>query len=99
MNTCYETWNIFNNINYSFQLAGLNQLRNIFGLGKREAEAISLDVTSKVYRKRLSQAVSGGELEMADSKAAFLQNLCDELHFDPTKASELHEGKTWNVYS
>ncbi|XP_057442164.1 protein TIC110, chloroplastic [Lotus japonicus] len=73
------------------KLAGLNQLRNIFGLGKREAEAISLDVTSKVYRKRLSQAVSGGELEMADSKAAFLQNLCDELHFDPTKASELHE--------
>ncbi|MCH93823.1 protein TIC110 chloroplastic-like [Trifolium medium] len=28
---------------------------------------------------------------MADSKAAFLQNLCDELHFDPLKASELHE--------
>ncbi|KAG4955046.1 hypothetical protein JHK87_040640 [Glycine soja] len=73
------------------KLAALNQLRNIFGLGKREAEAISLDVTSKVYRKRLAQAVADGELEMADSKAAFLQNLCDELHFDPQKASELHE--------
>ncbi|KAK7276097.1 hypothetical protein RIF29_17230 [Crotalaria pallida] len=73
------------------KLAALNQLRNIFGLGKREAGAISLDVTSKVYRKRLAQAVSGGELEMADSKAKFLQNLCDELHFDPEKASELHE--------
>ncbi|KAK7300831.1 hypothetical protein RJT34_11682 [Clitoria ternatea] len=73
------------------KLAALNHLRNIFGLGKREAEAISLDVTSKVYRKRLAQAVSDGALEMADSKAAFLQNLCDELHFDPQKASELHE--------
>ncbi|RZC26378.1 protein TIC110, chloroplastic-like [Glycine soja] len=73
------------------KLAALNQLRNIFGLGKREAEAISLDVTSKVYRKRLAQAAADGELEMADSKAAFLQNLCDELHFDPQKASELHE--------
>ncbi|KAI4305351.1 hypothetical protein L6164_028722 [Bauhinia variegata] len=73
------------------KLAALNQLRNIFGLGKREAETITLDVTSKVYRKRLAQAVSGGELEMADSKAAFLQNICDELHFDPQKASEIHE--------
>ncbi|XP_061354304.1 protein TIC110, chloroplastic-like [Gastrolobium bilobum] len=73
------------------KLAALNQLKNIFGLGKREAEAISLDVTSKVYRRRLAEAVSDGELEMADSKAAYLQNLCDELHFDPQKASELHE--------
>ncbi|KAK7843461.1 protein tic110 [Quercus suber] len=73
------------------KLAALNQLRNIFGLGKREAETITLDVTSKVYRKRLAQAVTGGDLEMADSKAAFLQNLCDDLHFDPQKASEIHE--------
>ncbi|XP_004490697.1 protein TIC110, chloroplastic [Cicer arietinum] len=73
------------------KLAALNQLKNIFGLGKREAEAILLDVTSKAYRKRLGQVVSNGELEIADSKAAFLQNLCDELHFDPQKASELHE--------
>lgn len=64
-------------------------------MGKREAETITLDVTSKVYRKRLAQAVTGGDLEMADSKAAFLQNLCDDLHFDPQKASEIHEG---NIY-
>lgn len=64
-------------------------------MGKREAETITLDVTSKVYRKRLAQAVTGGDLEMADSKAAFLQNLCDGLHFDPQKASEIHEG---NIY-
>ncbi|XP_059659856.1 protein TIC110, chloroplastic isoform X2 [Cornus florida] len=72
------------------KLAALNQLRNIFGLGKREAESITLDVTSKVYRKRLGQAVSSGDLEGADSKAAFLQNLCDELCFDPQKAIEIH---------
>ncbi|KAH8479977.1 hypothetical protein H0E87_030256 [Populus deltoides] len=73
------------------KLAALNQLKNIFGLGKREAESIMLDVTSKVYRKRLAQAVSSGDLEFADSKAAFLQNLCEELHFDPQKATEIHE--------
>ncbi|KAB1225703.1 hypothetical protein CJ030_MR1G008908 [Morella rubra] len=73
------------------KLDALNHLRNIFGLGKKEAEAITLDVTSKVYRKRLAQAVTGGDLEMADSKAAFLQNLCDELHFDPQRASGIHE--------
>ncbi|KAK2652948.1 hypothetical protein Ddye_012804 [Dipteronia dyeriana] len=73
------------------KIAGLNQVRNIFGLGKREAEAIALDVTSKVYRKRLALAVSGGNLESADSKAAFLQKLCEELHFDPQRASQIHE--------
>ena len=70
----------------------MSQLRNIFGLGKREAESVVLDVTSKVYRKRLAQAVTGGDLEAADSKASFLQNLCEELQFDPQKASEIHEG-------
>ncbi|GAU27288.1 hypothetical protein TSUD_125690 [Trifolium subterraneum] len=73
------------------KLAALTQLRNIFGLGIREAEEITIDVTSKVYRKHLAKAFSGGELEMADSKAAFLQNLCDELHFDPQKACKIHE--------
>lgn len=70
----------------------MNQLRNIFGLGKREAEAITLDVTSKAYRKRLAQAVSSGDLDLATSKAAFLQNLCEELYFDAEKATEIHEG-------
>lgn len=72
----------------------MNQLRNIFGLGKREADTITLDVTSKVYRKQLAQAVASGELEAAESKAAYLQNLCEELHFDPQKALEIHEGNT-----
>ncbi|KAL2488562.1 protein TIC [Forsythia ovata] len=73
------------------KLDALNQLRNIFGLGRREAESIALDVTSQVYRKRLQQAVSSGYLAASDSKAAYLQNLCEELHFDPEKAIEIHE--------
>ncbi|KAL2470925.1 hypothetical protein Adt_39061 [Abeliophyllum distichum] len=73
------------------KLDALSQLRNIFGLGRREAESIALDVTSLVYRKRLQQAVSSGDLAAADSKAAYLQNLCEELHFDPEKAIEIHE--------
>ncbi|XP_004296031.1 PREDICTED: protein TIC110, chloroplastic-like [Fragaria vesca subsp. vesca] len=73
------------------KLSAFNQLKNIFGLGNREAETIVLDVTSQVYRKRLSQAVTGGDLEAADSKAAFLQRICEELHFDPQKASAIHE--------
>ncbi|XWS71924.1 hypothetical protein CRYUN_Cryun03dG0180200 [Craigia yunnanensis] len=77
------------------KLIALNQLRIILGLGNKEAEAIILDVTSKVYQKRLSEAFQSGDLEMADSKAAFLQNLCEELHFDPEKASEVHEEIYW----
>lgn len=73
------------------KLAALKQLKNIFGLGKREAEGIMMDVTSKVYRKLLAQAFTGGDLEAADSKANYLQNLCDQLRFDPEKASEIHE--------
>ncbi|PSR86217.1 hypothetical protein CEY00_Acc31855 [Actinidia chinensis var. chinensis] len=73
------------------KVAALNQLRNIFGLGKQEAEVIVLDVTSKVYRKQLAQSVSRGDLVAAQSKAEFLQNLCDDLHFDPQKAIKIHE--------
>ncbi|CAM8961452.1 unnamed protein product [Rhodiola kirilowii] len=87
----YVTDSLSGGIMKEDKLTALNQLRNIFGLGKREAEAITMDVTSKVYRKRLGQAVSGGQLEAADSKAAYLQNLCKELNFDPQKASEIHE--------
>ncbi|PIN19551.1 hypothetical protein CDL12_07782 [Handroanthus impetiginosus] len=73
------------------KLAALGQLRNILGLGRRESESISLEVTSQVYRRRLQQAVSSGDLINADSKAAYLQNLCEELQFDPEKATEIHE--------
>lgn len=67
-------------------------------MGKREAEEITSDVTSKVYRNHLAKAFSGGELEKADSKAAYLQNLCDELHFDPQKACKIHEGSLFHIF-
>ena len=70
----------------------MSQLRNILGLGTREAEAISVDVTSKAYRKRLANAFSSGDFEARDSKAKYLQKLCEELHFDAQKASAIHEG-------
>ncbi|KAL4558429.1 hypothetical protein LXL04_036629 [Taraxacum kok-saghyz] len=73
------------------KLSALGQLRNIFGLGKKEAESIAIDVTSKVYRKRLAESVTGGALQAAESKALFLQNLCEELHFDTEKAVEIHQ--------
>ncbi|CAN1754044.1 Protein TIC110, chloroplastic [Linum perenne] len=72
------------------KVASLDQLRSIFGLGTKQSETIMHEVTSKVYRKRLGQAFTGGDLEMADSKAAFLQNLCEELRFDPLKAKDVH---------
>lgn len=55
-----------------------------------------LEITTKIYRKRLSQAVSSGDLEIATSKAAFLQNLCEELQFESEKASQIHEGNANN---
>ncbi|KAJ0244893.1 Protein TIC110 [Hirschfeldia incana] len=73
------------------KLVAMSQLRNILGLGTREAEAITVDVTSKAYRKRLSTAFSSGDLEAQDSKAKYLQKLCQELHFDAQKASAIHE--------
>ncbi|KAF3611373.1 hypothetical protein DY000_02044615 [Brassica cretica] len=73
------------------KLVAMSQLRNILGLGTQEAEAISVDVTSKAYRKRLANAFSSGDLEAQDSKAKYLQKLCEELHFDAQKASAIHE--------
>ncbi|KAJ0236048.1 Protein TIC110 [Hirschfeldia incana] len=73
------------------KLVAMSQLRNILGLGTREAEAISVDVTSKAYRKRLANAVTSGDLDAQDSKAKYLQKLCEELHFDAQKASAIHE--------
>ncbi|EFJ20681.1 hypothetical protein SELMODRAFT_443745 [Selaginella moellendorffii] len=69
----------------------LAQLKNTFGIGNREADDIMLDITTKVYRRRLSLAVTDGDLDAATSKATFLQNLCNSLQFDPAKASKVHE--------
>ncbi|KAK2441605.1 protein TIC110, chloroplastic [Trifolium repens] len=55
----------------------LAAIKNLFGLGNRESERLGQSSSKK---KRRGQRVSSGELQMADSKAQFLQ-----------KASELNE--------
>ncbi|GJP47634.1 hypothetical protein CLOM_g6814 [Closterium sp. NIES-68] len=67
------------------------ELRNTFGMGKCEAEEASDEVTRKVYRRKLANLVTGGELDRAASKAEVLQELCDSLKFDPEKAAQIHE--------
>ncbi|KAG2249532.1 hypothetical protein Bca52824_089160 [Brassica carinata] len=42
------------NVRATTKLVAVSQVRNILGLGTREAEAITVDVTSKAYRKRLA---------------------------------------------
>ncbi|RLN42515.1 hypothetical protein C2845_PM01G38670 [Panicum miliaceum] len=71
-------------------LAPLNELRNIFGPGKREAGGIWSDVKSNIYRRTLAKAFNT-ELASVPSKAAFLQILCEKLQFDPELASKMHE--------
>jgi hypothetical protein len=88
------TGNCFNNKHFFdkiTQLAPLNELRNIFGLGKREAEGILSDVKALIYRRTLAK-VFNTELASVPSKAAYLQILCEKLQFDPELASKLHEG-------
>ncbi|CAI7840156.1 unnamed protein product [Closterium sp. NIES-54] len=75
----------------SAQMEALAELRNTFGMGKREAEEASDEVTRKVYRRKLANLVTGGELDRAASKAEVLQELCDSLKFDPEKAAQIHE--------
>ncbi|KAL5224915.1 hypothetical protein ABZP36_011554 [Zizania latifolia] len=48
------------------------------------------NVKAQVYRKRLAKSFNS-ELAAAPSKAAFLQNICEELQFDPELASKMHE--------
>ncbi|CAI5464387.1 unnamed protein product [Closterium sp. Yama58-4] len=75
----------------SAQTEALAELRNTFGMGKREAEEASDEVTRKVYRRKLANLVTGGELDRAASKAEVLQELCDSMKFDPEKAAQIHE--------
>lgn len=73
------------------QTQAFGELRNVFGMGKKEAEDVAEEVTAKVYRKRLAVGVTSGELDAASSKAEYLQVLCDKLAFDPEKAAQIHE--------
>ncbi|KAH0902150.1 LOW QUALITY PROTEIN: hypothetical protein HID58_041653, partial [Brassica napus] len=56
------------------KLVAVSQLRNILGLGTREAEAISVDFTPKAYRKRLAihEVFSS---QSSDNNLLFFRNL------------------------
>lgn len=41
-------------------------------------------------RNKLREKVASGELEAAESKAAVLQEMCNNLRFDPASAAQLH---------
>jgi hypothetical protein len=75
------------------QVAELGLLKRIFGMGNKEAEALTLEVTARVYRRRLRAAVQDGSLEGAASKAEFLQELCDDIRLEPDEATRINEGK------
>ena len=68
----------------------MNDLRNISGLGKHEAQAITSDIESRAYRYKLIKSFST-DLAAAPNKASFLQNLCQELQFDPELASKMRK--------
>ena len=77
------------------QVEALSDLRNVFGMGRKEAEEAAAEVTSKAYKRLLSNAVTSGALDKAASKAEFLQDLCDNLRFDPDLATAMHAGEAW----
>lgn len=77
-----------------FQEETLGKIKNLFGLGTKEAESVVLEISSKVYRRQLAQAVKSGELEKAESQAAYIEELCENLKFDFEDAFKIHEGKS-----
>ncbi|XP_026418125.1 protein TIC110, chloroplastic-like [Papaver somniferum] len=87
----YVAESYLNGLMKESQLMSLNHLKNIFGLSKTEADSIKLEVTTEFYHLTLFQAVASGALDAADSKAAFLQNLREDLYFNPDKATEVHK--------
>mmetsp|Transcript_9892 Transcript_9892/g.36214 ORF Transcript_9892/g.36214 Transcript_9892/m.36214 type:complete len:1076 (-) Transcript_9892:1462-4689(-) len=68
----------------------LEVLKTTFMLGTKEVSAIEQDVQSKVYRKVLRDSVKSGALKAEESKAKYLQALCDKLQFKPELAAAIH---------
>lgn len=75
------------------QVEALSELRNVFGMGRKEAEEATEEVTAKAYKRQLANAVTSGALDKAPSKAEFLSQLCDDLRFDPEQAAAIHAGR------
>jgi len=68
----------------------LAKLRLVFGLGNKEADAITLEATTKAYRLALRDAVKSGKLESSESPAKVLQAMCEALQFPPEVAESIH---------
>ena len=71
--------------------AHLGALKVLFGMGNKEAEDVVIDVTTKVYREQLRDAVKSGALDDAESPAAVLQKICEALQFPPEIAAEVNK--------
>ena len=66
-------------------------LKVLFGMGNKEAEDVVIDVTTKVYREQLRDAVKSGALADAESPASVLQKICEALQFPPEIAAEVNK--------
>ena len=72
------------------QLIPLNDLRNIFGSGKHEAQAIISDIESQAYRNMLAKFFSTYLVLLLTKPPKSLE----ELQFDPELARKMHKGTT-----
>tara|TARA_B110000977_G_scaffold141755_1_gene179836 strand:+ start:25709 stop:28657 length:2949 start_codon:yes stop_codon:yes gene_type:complete len=66
-------------------------LKVLFGMGNKEAEDVVIEVTTKVYRGQLRDAVKSGALDKAESPAGVLQKICEALQFPPEIAAEVNK--------
>ena len=55
-----------------YQEPKMAELQKVFGMGTKEAEKVSMDIQTKMYRNSVRKALSDGTLEAAESKAAVL---------------------------
>mmetsp|Transcript_6027 Transcript_6027/g.21599 ORF Transcript_6027/g.21599 Transcript_6027/m.21599 type:complete len:1048 (-) Transcript_6027:701-3844(-) len=65
-------------------------LKLIFGMGTKEAAAVKHSISSKAYRRMLAAAYRDGTLEAQESKASWLQQLCEKISFDAEEAMEVN---------
>ena len=70
--------------------ADAETLKLIFGMGTKEASTVMHAIASKAYRKLLAAAYRDGTLEAQESKAAWLQQLCEKISFDTEEAMEVN---------
>ena len=66
-------------------------LKVLFGMGNKEAATVVLEITTKVYREQLRDAVKSGALDSAESPAKVLQSICEKLQFPPDVAAEVNK--------